>query len=158
MSRPTTYTQARADALLEWMSEGKTVKSWCKANDVGLSTVAQWKSANREFAEAYARAREDQGDAIADDAVDTSEDMQIPSDQKRIIVDTKKWYASKMRPKVYGDRTQLEHSSPPTQRTSEEELEHLVQKAAAHPTQAVRIRAWARELLRRIPPVEGEDP
>lgn len=156
MSRPTTYTQARADALLDWMAEGKTVKTWCKANDVGLSTVAQWRTANRGFAEAYARAREDQGDAYADDAVDTAEDMQIPSDQKRIIVDAKKWYAAKMRPKAYGDRTQLDHNTTSVKQTPEEVAETLVQQAAAMPTKAYQIRKWAKDLLERIPPIEGE--
>ena len=46
-------------------------------------------------------------DAIADMAVNDSLDMEMPSDHKRIVVDTQTWFASKMRPRVYGDKVEV---------------------------------------------------
>ncbi len=53
----------------------------------------------------YARAREEQADFYADEIItiaDTEPDAAIA----RVRIDARKWTASKLRPKVYGDRVQ----------------------------------------------------
>ena len=64
-----------------------------------------------EFAERYARAREAQAHreteeikTIADTA--TAEDYNVA----RLRIDARKWRASKLAPKVYGDKVEMEHS------------------------------------------------
>ena len=70
-------------------------------------------SLDPEFAQEYARARVAQGHreadeirTIADNA--TNEDVQIA----RLRIDARKWRASKMAPKVYGEKTAHEFSGP----------------------------------------------
>ena len=154
--RPTTYDEGLATELLNWMAEGKTVRSWCKANGVGQTTVAQWRRAHKEFAKLYAQAREDQGDAIADMAVDDSMDMNVPSDQKRIIVDTRKWFASKMRPKIYGDKVTSEVTGPDgaplsTQLDADGVIDSLIALATEHPVAAEPLRRLLQKALDAIP-------
>jgi len=89
------------------------------------ATVFRWLAVNESFREQYTRAREAQADAmleeilqIADDgANDTYEDEEgnRRTDQdviarSRLRVDTRKWAMSKMAPKKYGEKLDLNHS------------------------------------------------
>ena len=77
----------------------------------GESTVRFWVIKDYEgFAAQYARAREEQAEHFAEDLIGIADDPSIPSDQKRIMVDARKWTASKVLPKRYGDRVEVEHS------------------------------------------------
>jgi hypothetical protein len=75
------------------------------------STVRLWVIKDYEgFSAQYARAREEQAEHFAEDLIGIADDMSIPSDQKRIMVDARKWTASKVLPKRYGERVEVEHS------------------------------------------------
>lgn len=97
------------------------------------STVFRWLSLNKQFSEQYARAREAQADVlfdeilnIADDGLNdtyTDEDGNVRTNQdviarSRLRVDARKWMAGKLRPKVYGDKIQTEHSGGLTVRSA----------------------------------------
>ncbi len=71
-------------------------RHWVKSHDV-----------ERELATQYACAREDQADCLADEIVDLADDEDIPADSRRIRVDARKWVASKLKPKRYGDKLAL---------------------------------------------------
>jgi hypothetical protein len=74
-----------------------------------------------DFQQKYARAREDQADYLADEIIGISDEAQteqVGEDglvkydatavaRNRLRVDTRKWAASKMKPKKYGERTTL---------------------------------------------------
>ena len=75
-------------------------------------TVFNWRRTHPEFLEQYARAREDQADALVEEMLDVarpalrakcSEEVQ----GYRLLVDTLKWRASKMKPRSYGDKLRL---------------------------------------------------
>src|SRR5574340_1363106 len=95
------------------------------ASDIGVSwaTLAAYINATPERIEQYARAREAQADklaedilAIADDGlrdtyVDENGNTRTDQDviaRSRLRVDARKWLASKMAPKKYGDKTEAE--------------------------------------------------
>jgi hypothetical protein len=59
------------------------------------------------LAERYARARAFSMDAIADAAMEIADDPEIDANQKRIMVDARKWFLSKLAPKKYGDKLEL---------------------------------------------------
>lgn len=68
-------------------------------------------SSDPDFAEKYARARVAQGHREADEIrqiadLATPEDVQVA----RLRIDARKWRASKLAPKVYGDK--IEHTGP----------------------------------------------
>lgn len=59
--RPTSYTKAKADQILKRMALGETLMDICKCPSMpSRPTVHDWRKARPDFADAYARAREDQ--------------------------------------------------------------------------------------------------
>lgn len=91
-----------------------------------MTTVFKWLREDEAFAKQYARAREDQADALADDIVEIADEAEtkviIGSDETHVVVfdstavarnklrvDARKWVAAKLRPKKYGDKVDLNH-------------------------------------------------
>ncbi len=91
-----------------------------------VSTVCLWNLQDREgFAEHYARARQMQAEILIDEIVsisdESSKDYVIDDQGKKTVdqeninrsrlrVDTRKWFASKVLPKIYGDYQRTEIS------------------------------------------------
>ena len=67
-----------------------------------------WRRDHPAFSAMFARAREDCGDTMAEAAVAVAMTATPETAQAvRVKYDALRWYASKLGPKVYGDRTQL---------------------------------------------------
>jgi hypothetical protein len=112
MGRPTDYTTAIADKICEGVAVRISLAKIC-ASDPEMPaprTVYRWLEQNEEFRHNYVRAREDQADFIAEELIEISDNPEFEPNDKRIMVDTRKWLASKYKPKVYGDKIQTEHS------------------------------------------------
>ena len=108
MARPSKFTQELADEICRRVSEGRSLRSVCRDADMPTDeTVRQWRLADAEFSAQYARAREARAEVLADEIVeiaDTAEDAQLA----RLRVDARKWAASKLDPKRYGDRLDID--------------------------------------------------
>lgn len=84
------------------------------------AAIAEQKISARKFyaaldqdenaAERYARARAAGLDRMADDTLRIADDPELEPNDKRIRVDTRKWLLSKLAPKKYGEKLDLEHS------------------------------------------------
>ena len=108
--RPTTYSDRIAAEICGQISEGSSLRSICKVAEMpSCSTVFPWLSKHPEFSEQYARAREEQADAIADECLDIAE-TEPDVQRARLKIDVRKWFASKMKPRRYGDRITQEHT------------------------------------------------
>jgi hypothetical protein len=107
------FTQTTADRICEELANGASLRAICTANDLpSAGTVCRWLAENELFAEQYARAREAQAEFYADEIVSISDgdgDDEAPADptRDRLRVDARKWVASKLLPKKYGDRQEL---------------------------------------------------
>lgn len=128
MARRTEYNQDTADAICDQLAEGKSLRSICLAEDMpAQSTVFKWLGQQPSFAEQYARAREAQADVLFDEIQDIADDGSndyvtktnadgseyeaVNSEhiqRSRLRVDARKWMAGKLRPKVYGDKQEIE--------------------------------------------------
>jgi hypothetical protein len=109
--RPSIYSQELADRICERLVAGESIRAIC--SDDGMPTwpaISKWLNEKPEFAIQYARAREDQAEALADRIIEIADDENIDAHHKRIMVDARKWVASKLKPKRYGDRAEVEHS------------------------------------------------
>lgn len=123
------YTQDIATLICERIVEGESLRSICKAEDMpAIRTVFQWLAKHEIFAQQYARAREAQADTLADEIIDiadtpmvgvtikTDEEGKVETTEgdmiahRRLQVDARKWIASKLKPKKYGDKLDLDHS------------------------------------------------
>lgn len=60
--------------------------------------------------EQYARAKQIQGEILANEIIQISDDKTVDPNHKRIMVDSRKWYASKVLPKLYGEHQQIDLS------------------------------------------------
>lgn len=106
MARPTEYTQEKADKICALITEGKTIRFICNEEDMpAVETFYRWLRTFPEFQEQYAHAKQDQADALVEEILDIA-DMADTQDVQvaRLRVDTRKWVASKMKAKKYGDK------------------------------------------------------
>lgn len=69
------------------------------------STVFRWLAKHEDFREQYARAREEQAETHADEIIDIADDFADDPNSRRVRIDARKWIASKLKPKKYGDKT-----------------------------------------------------
>jgi hypothetical protein len=76
------------------------------------TTVFNWLRTNPGFLEQYARAKEESADALADEMLDIADNTDEEAQSRRVRVDTRKWIASKLKPKKYGDKIDATLSGP----------------------------------------------
>lgn len=124
---PNPYDPVVGDVICERIAAGESLRGICKDADMpAASTVFRWLTESQAFQEQYARAREEQAETLADEIVaiaDESavivkhegEDVQLSFDptaiaRNRLRVDARKWVASKLKPKKYGDKVTQEHT------------------------------------------------
>lgn len=111
--RPTDYTPELAALICERMAEEEGgLYEVCKADDMpSRSSVYLWLSQHKEFSDMYARAREDLGVYVAHRGVKeatTAQDAQLG----RLQFDARKWLASKLAQKQFGDKQTTVHEDP----------------------------------------------
>lgn len=107
--RPSTFNPDVADTICQELMAGRSLKAVCQGEGMpGTSTVYEWLSRDAEFADSYARAREVQADVLADEIVHIA-DTEPDAQKARNRIDARKWLASKLRPKKYADRVELDH-------------------------------------------------
>lgn len=132
MARPSDYTLEIAMTICERLVEGESLRAICREDAMpGLSTVFRWLESHEPFREQYARAREMQAEGFADELTEIADDARNDwmnralkgGDTERVIdsehitrsrlrVDTRKWIASKLLPKKYGDKLETTHQGP----------------------------------------------
>ncbi len=110
--RPSTYTSSMAEQICERIAEGEPLTKICKDQQIpAYRTVLGWRVANKEFQQMYARAREDAADTLADQIRELAgrvEKGELEPNAGRVAIDALKWIASKLKPREYGDRAQLD--------------------------------------------------
>lgn len=108
MSRPSDKSPELLEAFLERVMKGESVKSICDGKDMpSRETVYKWMRDDEEFADKYARAKEvcshlyqEEIIEIADRPKKTRNDVEAD----KLRADVRKWVASKLNPKKYGDK------------------------------------------------------
>jgi hypothetical protein len=92
------------------LAQGKTIIEICKTKGMpSTATFFRLLEENPQLREDYAHARAKQADAFAEMIVEearTAKDAQLG----RLRMDALKWAASKIAPKKYGDKVEVEHA------------------------------------------------
>ncbi len=117
---PDKYTQ-----IITMISEGASLRKACKAVKMGHGTFYEWlndEKKGKERQTQYARACEERATALVEEMLEIADDgtNDTYTDDKgnvrtdwdvlgrsKLRVDTRKWIASKLKPKKYGDSTQI---------------------------------------------------
>lgn len=125
MGRPSKYSQKLADAICERIAGGESLRTICaEAEFPHRATIFRWLAEDEAFRDQYARAREEQADHYAEEIIQIADDglndtyevdgeTRVNQDvvaRSRLRVDARKWYASKLAPKKYGDKVETTHT------------------------------------------------
>jgi hypothetical protein len=127
--RPSAYTQAIGDYICERLATSNvSLRKICEEDGVpSISSVMRWLAENEAFRAQYAHAREAQADFLAEEIIEIADDSSrdtiaiekngqtIEIEDKewtsraKLRVDARKWIASKLKPKKYGDKLELDN-------------------------------------------------
>lgn len=127
VSAPVVYSDEMADRICSRIAQGESMVNICK--DAGMpnrQTFMRWllEDKHEGLRDKYARAREEQADFYAEQIIeiadeecttikhgdgDEAKEVEVAFDsaavaRNRLRVDARKWYASKVAPKKYGDK------------------------------------------------------
>ena len=125
MARPSKFTKKLGDKILNLMVDGLSLKTICKDPKMPhRATVFRWlaKEEYKEFCDMYTRAREAQAEMLADEIVDIADDsngdviatesgIKIDGDcvqRAKLRIHARQWYAGKLKPRSYGDKSQVD--------------------------------------------------
>ncbi len=124
IGRPTLYNEEMADRICEAVATSTHgTKKLCKLNDWMPEdvTIYKWRYRHAEFSRKYAEAKARQADLMAEEIIEIADDglndtyiddegnEKVNADvvaRSRLRIDTRKWLACKLLPKVYGDKQQ----------------------------------------------------
>lgn len=110
--RPTKYTDKLASEICNRLAAGESLRSICRTEDMPPeSTIRGWVVDDvKGFSAQYARARDLGLDCMADEILDIADDDTEHPARTKIRFDARRWYLSKLAPKRYGEKQQLEHT------------------------------------------------
>jgi hypothetical protein len=90
--------------ICELLSLGMSLHKICAMDGMpDISNVIAWRWDDPEFHKQYVRAREDQADYYADEITEIA-DTETDPNKARVRIDARKWVASKLKSKSYGDK------------------------------------------------------
>lgn len=125
MARPTKYTEELATQICtEIATTTDSLRTICKRLDISVASILNWlkDDSHASFLAQYTRAKEEQAELLVEQmleiADDDSNDDLVTEEGKvkannewinrsRLRVDTRKWLASKLLPKKYGDKMEF---------------------------------------------------
>jgi len=124
--RPTRYTKTLGNCIALRIAQGESVRNIAKDDKMpAASSIFKWAlDPEHDFSEQYDRAKRIRAETLVDEIVDIADDsaedyVEISTGKgkrKRLItrkehvqrsrlrVDTRKWFAGKVAPKLYGDK------------------------------------------------------
>lgn len=108
MGRPTKCTPAITGEICARIVAGEALANICKDPAMpDITTVYRWLNGeDTTFATAYAHARLDQADTLADEII-TIADTEVDPNRAKVRIDARKWTASKLKPQRYGEKLDI---------------------------------------------------
>jgi hypothetical protein len=145
------FTPALFTLICDRISRGESLRSVCRDPEMPhKSTVLRWLREMPDLRDRYVQARDDLMEYWASDILEIADDgtldvipglnkygdeVMVPNhanvQRDRLRIDSRKWLLSRLKPQVYGDRLEVEHSG---------EVQHRVDITALS----------AREKMRRL--------
>lgn len=128
--RPSDYSEELGALICGRLADGESLRQICSSEEVpDKATVLRWIPKHPEFRDQYARAREMQSEHWADEILEIADDGTndwVERENKdgstfeaidhehiarsRLRVDSRKWLMSKLAPKKYGEKVDLQHT------------------------------------------------
>ena len=143
------FSQEIVAAVCAEIARGKKLVDVCEMDGMpSRPAFYKWMKTHPGVVDMYARAREERADLIADEILEIADaPIEEPEDedvaakvkfrqsleQRRQMIDARKWAAAKLNPKVYGDRVNLDADirMPVSDEQLKSRLAQLIGKAGA---------------------------
>jgi DNA-binding CsgD family transcriptional regulator len=128
IGRPIEYTPEKGERILAYMAEGYSLTDACDAMGVARSTVYRWADKEPSFALTLTRAREALAEHSFSEALaipkrllalydaDTTGELKLDPARiaaAKLATDTLKWYAERLAPRTFADKTRKVEVSGP---------------------------------------------
>ncbi len=138
--RPTLYSEDLADAICRVVATNPCgLPTLCRMFDFMpcADTIRQWRWDYPAFSSRYTIAKQHQAELMAESSEDVIEELatyefvdkegatRLDSGmvaKARLLIDTRKWHASKLAPKIYGDKANTEQAN---ESNAKEVAEHV---------------------------------
>lgn len=119
------FTQELFDEICDRLAHGESLRKICESDWMPYrSSIYRWLEDDATLRDQYARARDQQADYLAEECVDIADEdpatcIKTEGDNEirvidsaavahqRLRIDARKWFASKVAPKKYGDKLEL---------------------------------------------------
>ena len=142
--RPTLYSEELADRICQVVAtHPHGLPKLCKMFDFMPSseTINVWRWQKSDFSAKYTLAKQHQAELMAESSEDVIDELtnyefsdkdgatRIDSGivaRARLLIDTRKWHASKLAPKIYGDKSQPETASTDNLKDVSDKLDKLM--------------------------------
>lgn len=96
------------DDICNRICEGESLNSICKEKGMPSKGVfLGWTNKDQTLADQYARSMEQRAELYAEEIIRIADDNNIDVHRARLMVDSRKWVACKLKPKRYGDKIDL---------------------------------------------------
>lgn len=117
MPRPSTYNRETADYVCEQLARGRSLKDICDNDEQAPSheTIRKWRRDNPDFDTQFLQARQDGVHVYVDEMREIENEIRngrLDPAAARVILDTRKWIASKLNPRTYGDKIEATINAP----------------------------------------------
>lgn len=98
------FNQELANEICERLASGENLKTICESDHLPSEWLTyKWLRENDEFANQYAQARAKWADTQIEKIISIADDKDIKPDDKRVMIDTRKWAMGKLNGK-YSDK------------------------------------------------------
>ena len=126
VGKPTKYSAEIVDRICSLIATTtKSMNTICKEVGIDYTTHQKWLREKEDYSLNYVRAKEDQADLLAEQILEIADDsvqdtktinkfgqeIEVENtewvNRSKIRIDARKWIASKLKPKKYGDSMKL---------------------------------------------------
>lgn len=113
VGRPSLFSDKLASVILSEMANNDvSLRQICSRPGMPhRNTVNRWLATNPDFATKYAHAREGQADVVFERMGELEQQVllgKVDPKAARVVLESRRWRAEKLKPKVYGQRMRLD--------------------------------------------------
>jgi hypothetical protein len=132
--RPSSYSDDIANTICVRLAKGESLRSICRDPAMPVrQTVVTWllNPEHKSFLDHYETARKLGYSEMFEELTEIADDTTGETQRDRLRVDTRKWYLSKVAPKIYGDKLDFTSGGEKLGTFTNEQLDAIFKRRSA---------------------------
>lgn len=106
--RPTKYSRALAIRICARLASGESLSKTSKLESMpSMTTAFRWLATIDEFRDMYEMACAQRVEVHIEGIIDIADNPLLQAQDKRVMIDARKWIASKLKNRKYGDKLEV---------------------------------------------------